>query len=159
MNSCFQMHATSRRRQTGVGLLEVMIAVLVLSIGFLGIAALQVHALSTNNSAMARSMATIASYSILDAMRTDRAAAESGNYNTIVTADECPDAGGSLSSAQLHSWCEQLSDTLGASANTTGKIDCTNTGHCTITIKFDDGRVARDDNVTSQVEIVTRAAL
>jgi len=159
MSSCFLMHVMSRRRQTGVGLIEVMIAVLVLSIGFLGIAALQVHALSTNNSAMARSMATVASYSILDAMRTDRAAAESGSYDTTVTANACPDAGGSLASNQLHNWCEQLSSTLGASANTTGEIACANTGICTVTIQFDDGRAVQDDNNTNKVTIVTRAAL
>ena len=60
---------SSRRHQQGVGLIEVLIAVLVVSIGFLGVAALQVYTLSTNNSAMARSMTTVASYSILDAMR------------------------------------------------------------------------------------------
>ena len=58
--------------QSGVGLIEVLVAVLVLSIGFLGIAALQAMSLSTNNSDMARSMATIASYSIMDAMRADQ---------------------------------------------------------------------------------------
>ena len=69
------------RHQAGVGLIEVLVAVLVLSIGFLGVAALQARSMSTNNSAMVRSMATIASYSILDAMRADLPNAVAGNYN------------------------------------------------------------------------------
>ena len=52
-------------------MIEVLVAVLVLSIGFLGMAALQAMSLSTNNSAMARSLATINAYSILDSMRAD----------------------------------------------------------------------------------------
>jgi type IV pilus assembly protein PilV len=92
---------------------------------------------------MARSMATIASYSILDAMRSDLVSAEAGNYNTNGTplaANACPAAGGSLSSFQLNQWCVQLGSALGATASTTGAIACGNTGSCTITIQFDDSR-------------------
>lgn len=128
------------RRQSGIGMIEVLIAVLVVSIGFLGMAALQAKALSTNNSAAARSMATVASYSILDAMRTDLTSAEAGAYNQTVTANACPDPGTSLSGLQLNAWCGQLGTALGATAATTGAINCTNLGICTITITFDDSR-------------------
>jgi type IV pilus assembly protein PilV len=130
-------------RQAGVGLIEVLVAVLVLSIGFLGIAALQAVSLSTNNSSMARTMATIDSYSILDAMRADAATAKIGTYNgsPTVTANACPAAAaGSLSSAQLSQWCTRLGADLGAAATTTGAINCGATGACTITITFDDSR-------------------
>ena len=132
------------KRQAGVGLIEVLVAVLVLSIGFLGIAALQAVSLSTNNSAMARSMATIDSYSILDAMRADAASARGGAYNgaPAVTASACPAAAttASLSNAQLIQSCNQLGTDLGAAATTKGAINCGATGQCTITITFDDSR-------------------
>lgn len=131
-------------KQSGVGLIEVLVAVLVLSIAFLGIAALQAMSLSTNNSAMARSMATIASYSILDAMRADSANMTSYNTASSITANNCPAAAGSLANAQLNSWCKQLAQTLGASASTTGNINCTVVAtavtDCTVTITFDDSR-------------------
>lgn len=133
----------ARGHQTGIGMIEVLIAVLVVSIGFLGMAALQAKALSTNNSSMARSMATVASYSILDAMRTDLTSAEAGAYNTTVTANACPDAGTSLSGLQLNAWCTQLGAALGATATTSGAINCTNLGMCTITITFDDSRAGK----------------
>src|SRR5690242_3246099 len=101
------------RIQKGVGLIEVMIAVLILSIGFLGIAALQAVSLSTNNSAMARSLATVDSYSILDIMRADFSNAAGGAYNGTVKASSCPAAGSSLSSSQLNLWCAQLGKDLG----------------------------------------------
>lgn len=128
--------------QSGVGLIEVLVAVLVLSIGFLGMAALQAMSLSTSNSAMARSMATIASYSILDAMRADIVNAKAGTYNTAapVAADACPAVGTTFATAQINQWCNQLKATLGPVASTTGNIACSSTGDCVITITFDDSR-------------------
>ena len=147
------------RHQAGIGMIEVLIAVLVVSIGFLGMAALQAKALSTNNSAMARSMATISSYSILDAMRADLGPARAGAYNGTVTADACPSAGGSLASTQLNAWCTQLGNALGAVATTTGEIECSaaGDGDCTITIQFDDSRAGPGGAVNQQV--ITRATL
>lgn len=155
-----RLHAN---RQAGVGLIEVLVAVLVLSIGFLGIAALQARSLSTNNSAMARSMATVASYSILDAMRADLVSAKGGAYNTStpVEGDKCPAATGSLASAQLNQWCNQLASSLGAAATTTGAVSCSNTGDCTITVTFDDSKsgIAGTNSTTGVQTLTTRAML
>jgi type IV pilus assembly protein PilV len=128
-----------------------------LSIGFLGIAALQAMSLSTNNSAMARSMATIASYSIMDAMRADSVSAKAGNYNATVTADACGAASASLASVQLVQWCNQLGQGLGATANTTGGISCSGAGECTVTITFDDSRAGVGGSATQTV--ITKAVL
>lgn len=152
-------------RQAGVGLIEVLVAVLVLSIGFLGIAALQARSLSTTNSAMSRSMATVASYSILDAMRADVANAIGGSYNSTVKGNACAAAaaGASLATQQLSQWCGQLAQGLGASASTTGKVACTaaagttTSADCTITITFDDSRAGVGGSATQTV--VTQAML
>ncbi|HET7300960.1 MAG TPA: type IV pilus modification protein PilV [Oleiagrimonas sp.] len=161
--------------QGGVGLIEVLVAVLIVSIGFLGVAALQVMSLSTNNSAMARSMATVASYSILDALRADRTSALSGAYNTSTTttttnpdgstttsttatpvkAGSCAAAGSTLASQQLNAWCSQLGHALGAANTTTGNISCTAAGECTITITFDDSRSGGG----SAQQVITKAAI
>jgi type IV pilus assembly protein PilV len=147
--------------QSGLGLIEVLVAVLVLSVGFIGIAALQARSLSTNNSAMARSMATVASYSILDAMRADLANATGGLYNKTVTANACPAAAGSLASAQLSQWCNIELAPLGASASTIGTINCTavtgSTANCTVTVQFDDSRAGLNSSTAQQV--VTKAML
>lgn len=153
----------SRERQTGIGMIEVLIAVLIVSIGFLGMAALQARALSTNNSAMARSMATVASYSILDAMRADIVNAKNGSYNVTVTADDCADAAGSsaLATSQLQAWCTELGQALGAVTTTTGTVACSVVGDCTVTIQYDDSRGGPiNASVGSKTEqVVTRAGL
>jgi type IV pilus assembly protein PilV len=130
----------SPAHQSGVGLIEVLIAVLVLSIGFLGVAALEAMSLSTNNSAYARSMATINAYSILDAMRADLGNAKGGSYNTTVAANSCPAAGTTLATQQIKTWCDSLAATLGANSTTTGVVNCDANGNCAITITFDDSR-------------------
>lgn len=148
-----------RGQQHGVGLIEVMVAVLVLSVAFLGIAALQAMSLSANNTAMARSMATIASYSILDAMRADSSNAAGGSYNTdtALKASSCPTDTSTLANSQLVQWCGLLGNTLGAAATTTGSINCTSLGDCTITISFVDVRKGADGN--KQQTVTTRAML
>lgn len=156
-----------RMRQRGIGMIEVLIAVLIVSIGFLGMAALQARALSTNNSAMARSMATIASYSILDAMRADIVNAGTGAYNGTVTANGCtaPGTSSSLAISQLYAWCNQLGSALGAVASTTGAVNCSAASptsvDCTVTIQFDDSRAGKAGTTggTGVQTVVTRAGL
>ncbi|MEO5831036.1 MAG: type IV pilus modification protein PilV [Rhodanobacter sp.] len=143
--------------QSGVGLIEVLVAVLVLSIAFLGIAALQAVSLSTNNSAMARSMATIASYSVMDAMRADIVNAKGGKYSQTVTANACPTTTATLAQVQLGQWCTQLGQALGPSAATTGKIECSGGGECTVTITFDDSRSGKGGS--SAQNVITKAML
>lgn len=144
------------RAQSGIGLIEVLIAVLILALGILGIAAVQTKALSNNNSSMGRTMATVESYSILDAMRVDRAAALALSYNKTVVANACP-TGTSFATNQLNTWCTDLGKYLGAVSTTTGKIDCQASGDCTVTITFDDSRSGAGGN--SAQTVVTRASL
>ncbi len=153
-----RMHCASAapRHQAGVGLIEVLVAVLVLSIGFIGVAALQAMSLSTNNNAMARSMATVSSYSILDVMRVDRTAAKAGDYNKTVAGNACPATGATLAKSQLNKWCAQLAANLGAVASTTGKVSCDATGNCAVTVSYDDSRAKNGGGTQT---IVTEAKL
>lgn len=154
------------RRQTGVGLIEILIAAAVLSIGFLGIAVLLIKSLSDNNSALIRTQASIAAYSMFDAMRTDRPNALAGNYNTALTTGNCPGATATLADNQLRNWClgfdpnnppagysvsspppgTLLGGLAALGMGTSGVIACTPTGanitasNCSITITFNDSR-------------------
>lgn len=69
------------RPQRGFTLVEVLIAVLVLSIGLLGLAGLQVSALQNNQSAFMRSQATALAYDLADRMRSNMSAVIAGEYD------------------------------------------------------------------------------
>lgn len=56
----------------GVGMIEILITVLVLSIGLLSIAALQGFSLQSNQAAQHRTIATNIAYEVLDHMRVNR---------------------------------------------------------------------------------------
>lgn len=146
-------YPVSLKQQSGVGLLEIMVAVLVLSFGLLGLAALQARALQGNQSSLQRSQAVLLSYSIIDAMRVDRAAALVGAYNR----NQCvvPGAGGTLAEVNLVNWFQALKARLGDVATTCGAIACDGGGDCTVTVTWDDSRAGGLANQT----IVTRTRL
>ena len=72
------------RLNRGFTLLEVMVALLVMSVGLLGIAKMMVLSARANDSAYMRSQATALAYTILDAMRANRPSAIAQGYDTAV---------------------------------------------------------------------------
>lgn len=77
---------TRQRFERGSTLLEVLIAVVVLSVGLLGLAGLQAASLRVNQTALARSHATVLATDILDRMRANRTAARDGLYDLAMGA-------------------------------------------------------------------------
>jgi type IV pilus assembly protein PilV len=136
---------TGRRRQRGVGLIEVLISVLVLSIGMLGLASLQMSTLRNNQSALERGMVVVQSHSIADAMRADRAAARRGDFNLAIDAEP---AGATFAATTLIAWRANLRAVLGPEAS--GAVNCD--GSCTITIQWNDerGSGAADEQRTEE---------
>lgn len=133
------MTAVSRRSQRGVGLIEVLIALLVLSFGMLGLAGLQMWSLRYNQSAMERGMAVVQTHSIIDAMRANRAAARADRFN-IGFDDDVPE-GDSLVLVTLRTWLANLPNELGPEAD--GAINCEDT-ECTISVRWNDSRANRE---------------
>lgn len=146
-----QLSGTLRHSQRGVGLIEVLIAVLVLSFGMLGLVGLQTWSLRNNQSAMERGMATVQTHSIVDAMRADRQSAIDGDFD-IDLDDDAP-SGSSFAEVAIAGWREALQEALNATA--TGSIDC-NGRFCTIVVQWNDSRGqggAATQQITTQVEL------
>ena len=127
----------SRRAQRGVGMIEVLVAVLVLSIGLLGIAAMQAAALRNSQSSLERSTATVLVYSIFDAMRANANVARVGGYNMGLTCTV--PAGGDLAANDRATWMARVQQNLGDTA--CGQIQCV-ADQCTATVRWDDSRGA-----------------
>lgn len=77
-------HPAGRLQSRGFTLLEVLVALLVMSIGLLGIGKLMMLSARANDSAYMRSQATALGYTILDAMRANRQAAIVQGYDTAM---------------------------------------------------------------------------
>ncbi|HEC15622.1 MAG TPA: type IV pilus modification protein PilV [Sedimenticola sp.] len=77
--------------QTGFTLLEVLIAVTILSLGLLGLGAMQAASLRYNQHAHLRSQATMIASDIIARMRTNQAGVAAGNYDAVDTRNGAPD--------------------------------------------------------------------
>lgn len=96
-------------KQAGAGLLEVLIALVVLTVGLLGLASLQTVSLQLNGSALVRSQAANLAYDITERIRANRPAAAA--YNIAI--DEDPESSPStLAAADLAEWRNALAATL-----------------------------------------------
>lgn len=127
----------SARHQRGVGLIEVLIAVLVMAIGLLGIAALQATALRNSQGSMERSQAVIQSYTIFDAMRANRNEALKGSaYNIAMMCKKGDEA--TLAQKDINRWLDAMQRTLGPT--TCGQINCDANGLCKVGVQWDDSR-------------------
>lgn len=140
------------RSMAGAGLLEVMIAVLLLSFGMLGLAGMQALSLRGSQSALQRTQAVVHTYTILDAMRANRAEALIGAYDIPMTC--APPEPGDLVANDLRGWITRMqrNDALGSSA--CGQIDCDSLD-CTVTLQWDDSR-ARGGDSQQRVRTVSR---
>jgi type IV pilus assembly protein PilV len=131
-----RVYPMNARAQAGVGLIEVLIALLILSIGMLGMAGLQMWSLQNNQGSMERGMAVMQTHTIADAMRAARDTAINNGFD--IEPGEAIAAGGArttYSIAALTEWRQTLEDNLGEDA--TGGVSCDNET-CTITIRWND---------------------
>jgi type IV pilus assembly protein PilV len=111
---CSNTHGN--RKQSGFTLLEVLIALLVLSIGLLGLAALQTTGLRSNQMASMRTLATQFTYDITDRMRSNPVGVANGEYvvGRAVTPSSsiAPWTGGTLGLTDLTEWRANIASRL-----------------------------------------------
>lgn len=141
------LRGAPRGRQQGVSLIEVMVSVLILGVGLMGVAAMQATALRNGQSSLERSQVVAYSYSILDAMRANRAAALAGAYNTAAMQCTVP-AGGTLATDDMRRWISALKEGMTNDAvndqTVCGQVSCV-AGICTVTVQWDDTRGTATD--------------
>jgi len=116
------MLTNSRFRQQGLSLLEAMIALVIISVGLLGIAALQINALKQNNSAYWHSKAVWIAHDMAERMRA----------NSSVTNDY---VGIDTSNAYAHAEWKAMVETLPAGR---GIIRSPVAGETEVAVMWDD---------------------
>lgn len=154
------------RLQAGLSLLEVLVAVLILGIGLLGIAAMQATSLRNSQSALERSQAVIQTYTIIDAMRANRAGAGGalgGAYNTGGFECVAP-SGTTLAQTDRGAWITGMKQTMGTAGDSTtcGSIACNGTTQvCTVAVRWDDSRAQdrRGQAGSNQQQVTTLVRL
>lgn len=129
-----------RKFSRGISLIEVLVTVVILSIGLLGLAGLQANSLRNNHSAYLRSQATYLSYEIIDRMRANRVeAVDNENYDIALGSTTPKSAGTTLTKADVSAW----KTSLGILPLGDGSVDCVAaTNICDVIVQWDDSRGA-----------------
>jgi len=129
----------------GFTLIEILVTVIVLSIGLLGLAGLQATALKFNSTAYQRSQATILAYDIAEQMRANAKAARCGAYTngarrigencSILEVSDLP-ARQTIATQDIQRWRTTLRNTLPTAVGTISYAGTI----VTVTIRWDDSR-------------------
>jgi type IV pilus assembly protein PilV len=123
----------SLKFQNGATLIEVAIAVLILSTSLLAMATLQTRSLQFNQGALMRSQANIYTYDIIDRIRINRGSASENITKYNADYDATP-SGNTLATSDVSEWRANITRTLPGGK---GKIECVlATRVCTISIKW-----------------------
>jgi type IV pilus assembly protein PilV len=133
------------RNSSGLTLLEVLIAVLVLSIGMLGLAGLQTASLRFNMGAYYRTQATSLAYDFADRLRANRDAALDGEYDMVAFESPAPacdplfvvDPMDTIAAQDIAVWRNTLACSLPLG---TGAVDALADDEFTISVRWDEAR-------------------
>ena len=144
------MRGRSKVAQEGTTLIEVLVALLILTVGLLGAAAFQLNALKYTDSSRMTSQASFIAYDMMDRIRANSGADYTGAPpaapNPSVARDQ-----------DLYDFTTNIATALGATA--TGTITFNNKREHTITITWDDSRAANVANTRRSFVLVSRASI
>jgi len=160
-------HHHAGKLASGFTLLEVLVALVVLSIGLLGLSGLQTSSLRNNHSAFLRSQATLAITDIMDRMRANNDAANADNYDINYGATPSATACTSNCSAQavadmdLVEWRSYVERLPGGEGRIEVVQENVNVGSVSITVDVAEIRVRWADTRDSgnKLEIITRSQI
>ncbi len=71
------------RRQKGATMIEVLVTIIILAVGFLGLASMQMLSVKNVNNSQYRSLATIYAYDMAERMRSNKAGVSAGAYDGV----------------------------------------------------------------------------
>lgn len=151
----------TRRSQRGFTLVEILVTLVVISVGLLGVAALQLTTLRGNQDAYVRSQASTLASDILDRMRANPLVARSGAYDIELneTTGTSPDATATM---DLTAWQTAIDQLLPGGIDAAGgrieRVDRV----VTVVIQWterSDGTAAEDDVESRVREFRTRSEI
>ena len=129
-------------KQQGVGLIEVLISVLIMSIGLLGLVGLQISSVNNATLSYTNTQAIFALQDMAGLLISSAPAAKAGdfdippNLNTSLKGFSdltAPDVGDSQTKKARYYWFQNLNDAL---PNARASLECDAAGTCIIKVEF-----------------------
>jgi type IV pilus assembly protein PilV len=134
------MMQTRIKCHQGMTLLEVLIAVIILSVGLLGVAGLQTTNLRNSQSAHQKTMAVLLASGMAERIRANRVLALSGSFALSKTCSSLSSTS-SIQQLEQKNWIDEIRASLGSVATTCGEVTY-NAGTRTyiVTVYWDDSK-------------------
>ncbi|WP_020674723.1 type IV pilus modification protein PilV [Geopsychrobacter electrodiphilus] len=159
------MMIKGEKNNQGFTLIEVLVALIILSIGLLGVAGMQISSMRGNHNAYLRSEALQYAYEVADMMRANRTAAISSNgtinYTITATQDPATLLKTGIALTDLQEWRRGLTGASNPASGLPGGqgaiavvANADNTWTVTITVSWAEGRLA--DDTTPSVVVETK---
>lgn len=148
--------AAKHSKQGGFSLIEVLVTMVVVALGLLGFAALQVHSIKSSRTALQRSYATMAAYDLVDCVRANRANATAYEIGSVAggvytfTAPDDYTTDGTFTGNDLDAWLTRLGNALPGA----GAILDVNGSQVTVVIQW-----AENVNSSTNVRFETQTSL
>jgi len=108
-------------RQTGFSLIEILVTVIIMSVGMLGLVGMQIWNVKNINNSQYQTLATFYAYDMADRIRSNKAGMDNGDYDALDGTEvdpACSPGCSPANTAQLHSF--QLNSQLSANAEDGG---------------------------------------
>jgi len=137
-------HLVCLTQQRGVGLIEILVSVLVLSVGLMGLAGLQLSTVNNTTVSYANTQAIFALQDIAGILLSSAPEAKAGGFNITLNPDDslkslsdltAPTGSSSQSEKARYYWLQNMNDTLPSAK---AFLNCDATGSCTVRVKFSD---------------------
>lgn len=132
-----------KKRQNGSSLVEVLVTMVIVSLGLLGQAGLMAQSSKSNNAAFMRSQATLLAYDILERLRLNRALAvalkfnanyaDIGPYATGADPSDSIPTGPAIELVELRDWKTNIEQALSSGD---GQVSVDGAGNVTINIRW-----------------------
>ena len=169
-------HPLPARRAGGFSLIEVLIALVILSVGLLGIAAMVGVSMKAKYSSYQRSQASVLAYAILDRMRANRAPAATSMYDVAVgqtvgnaltaqsisgpPAGDCtvvatPCSTSQIAALDLAQWKAELANTLTSGDGSIATVSLNQMTQVVIKVRWNDSRADQATGAPSSATAIT----
>lgn len=100
------------RQQAGISLIEVLVSVLILSVGILGVASLQMYSLKVNTEANLQSQASLQVKDLIERVRMNPEDRESFQVTSTSCREGGAPTGEGFAHQQMVDWCEAVARVL-----------------------------------------------
>ena len=124
-------------KMQGSSMLEVLVTIIILTIGLTGLASLQAFSINNNSTATMRFNANIYASEMMERLKANRSLAAGQFYNLSLTtpASFTPSTMGKIENIDRVSWLKSIDSSL---LDAHGAISCTTDALCTVTIQWNE---------------------